>query len=87
MLLNCRDAFNHFYIKMVVCVWPLPSSVLIVYVVDMAHIKYNHSDITLFFFGVLDRASVWEQAQTLPCCNGSAATLWLSLQFDGQTWL
>lgn len=40
-----------------------------------------------FFFGVLDRASVWEQAQTLPCCNGSAATLWLSLQFDGQTWL
>lgn len=42
---------------------------------------------SLSFSWVLDEGSMWEQSQTLPCCDGSAATLWLSLQFSGQSWL
>lgn len=58
MLLNCKNAFNHFYMNMVVCVWPLPSFVLTEDMVDMAHIKYSHSDITPFFLSLGSRFHV-----------------------------
>lgn len=58
MLLNCKDAFNNFYINMVVCVRPLPSLVLTIYVDDVAHIKNNQSDIAPFFLTLGSRVHV-----------------------------
>ena len=49
MILICKDPFNHIYIDLIVCVWPLLSLVLTVSVVIVAHIKYSHSDLALIF--------------------------------------
>lgn len=66
MILNCEDPFNHIYIYLIVCVWPLLSLLLTASVVITAHIKYSRSDLALIFFRVLDQDPMWEQAQTFP---------------------